>query len=64
MASKRTVYRVPLIQTLMTGVTYDEVWPNGKVRLHYQDHTTETAKIPIPVPDDVFGITSAVQAKR
>jgi hypothetical protein len=64
MASKRQVYLVPMIQTLMTGVTHYEVWPGGKVRLHYQDHTTETAKLPIPVPDDVFAVVGAVQAKR
>jgi hypothetical protein len=64
MATKRRVYLVPMIQTLLTGVTHFEVWPSGKVRLHYQDHTTETARIILPDPLDVFAVVGAVQAKR
>ena len=60
----RTVSLVPRIETMLTGVTYYEVWPSGKTRLHYEDGTTETARLPVPVPEGTFAITSAVQAKR
>lgn len=58
-------YLVPNINAMMTGVIRYIVRDNGIVTLHYSDGSTETAR-PTRTYDvqDVFSVTSAVQAMR
>lgn len=59
-----TVIIPPNILCLMTGVVMAKSWGNGKVELTYTDHTTETAVIETPIPQDWFQLVGSVQSHR
>lgn len=63
---RATVTRVvpPIIQVMLCGVQYADIYPSGKIKLVYTDGTEESAKPKAYDRNNFFSLVSAVQAER
>lgn len=61
-ADKLTLINPPRIQGMMTGALMACVEPSGRVTILYEDHSTESALVPAPVPQEFIPLVGIVQA--